>query len=89
MPELKQIKKIEYIARILKTDIYQKRINGEFPKFSKIWKIEDLGDKQNIFLQKLSQENDIPISNLKLIYPSSDADSSITLLAFFNKEVIG
>ena len=79
MPELKQIKKIEYIARILKTDIYQKRINGEFPKFSKIWKIEDLGDKQNIFLQKLSQENNIPINNLKLIYPPSNADSSIAL----------
>lgn len=79
LPELKQIKKIEYIARILKTDVYQKRIAGKLPTLTKIWKIENLDTEQSIFLQKLSQENNIPINSLKLIYPSSNADFSITL----------
>ena len=76
---LEQIKNIEYIARILKMDVYQKRLEGDLPKFSKIWKIEECGEDQNIFLKKLSQANNITINNLKLIYPTSDADSSISL----------
>ncbi len=79
LKELKQIKNIEYIARILKTEIYQKRLEGELPFFSKIWKIEELGKSQNLYLKKLSHANNISITNLKLNYPSSDADSSISL----------
>ena len=40
LSELSYIKEIEYIARILKTDVYKKRINGNLPKFSKIWQVE-------------------------------------------------
>ena len=76
---LKQIKNIEYIARILKTEIYQKRLKGELPSFSKIWKIEELDKNQNLYLENLSQINKISFTNLKLNYPSSDADSSIPL----------
>ncbi len=77
--ELKDIKQIEYIARILKIDVYNNRLKGNLPNFTKIWQIEKVAKEQQIFLEKLSQENDIPINNLKLIYPSSDADSSVTL----------
>ena len=79
LKELKQIKNIEYIARILKTEIYQKRLEGKLPSFSRIWKIEELGKSQSLYLEKLSQVNNISVTNLKLNYPFSDADSSIHL----------
>ena len=79
LPELNQVKEIEYIARILKIDIYQKRINGNLPIFSKIWEVEELDQNQKMFLVKLSKNQNIPIIPLKLAYPSSDADSSISL----------
>ena len=79
IPELKEIQNIEYIARILKIDIYQKRITSNLPNFSKIWQIEKLGKEQNDFLEKLSKANNIPITSLKLIYPSFEVDSNIDL----------
>ena len=79
LPELNQVKEIEYIARILKIDSYQKRLNGNLPTFTKIWEAEELGQNQKMFLVKHSKNQNIPIAPLKLVYPSSDADSSISL----------
>ena len=79
LPELNQINQIEYIARILKTDIYQNRLNGNLPKFTKIWQVEELGKEQSLLLDELAAANNIQISKLKLIYPDSKADSSIIL----------
>ena len=79
LSELSYIKEIEYIARILKTDVYKKRINGNLPKFSKIWQVEKLGKEQNLFLENLAAANNISINKLKLTYPVSNADSSINL----------
>ncbi len=79
LPELSTINQIEYIARILKTDVYQKRLNGNLPKFTKIWQVEELGKEQNLFIENLAAANNILINILKLIYPESEADSKIKL----------
>ena len=79
LPELSNIKQIEYIARILKTDVYKKRINDNLPKFTKIWQIEELGKEQNLFIEKLVVANNASITKLKLNYPVSVVDSSVIL----------
>lgn len=71
--------KIEYIARILKLDEYLKRIDGTFPKFSKIWQVEDLDEKQNKWLNMLAIKNNIEIDKLKLIYPNNEKYRKISL----------
>ena len=76
--ELNNIK-IEYISRILKLDSYNKRVEGELPKFSKIWQIEKLGENQSIWLDNLAILNNISIKRLNLCYPESDNDSAINL----------
>lgn len=79
LPELNQINQIEYIARILKTDVYQKRFNGNLPKFTKIWLVEELGKEQKLLIEKFAAANNALITKLKLNYPVSVVDSSIIL----------
>ncbi len=71
--------KIEYIARILKLEKYQKRMSCGFPNISKIWKVEKLGKEQEDWLNKLALNNNISIENLTLCYPDFKNDSTIDL----------
>lgn len=70
---------IEYIARILKLDTYQKRLESELPHINKIWQVEEFGYEQKIWLNNLAQINNIPINRLKLEYPNFNVDSNIIL----------
>ena len=70
---------IEYIARILKLDIYKKRLENQLPHFSKIWQVEELGNAQTLWLNNLAKTNHISINRIKLEYPDFDIDSSIPL----------
>lgn len=81
LTDLKELDNIEveYIARILKTNVYLKRISGNFPKFSKIWQIEDYDEKQTNWLKNLALLNNIKIEKINLIYPDSDEDKKIIL----------
>lgn len=74
--ELNSIK-IEYISRILKLDTYNKRVEGELPKYSRIWQVEKVGEAQSVWLNHLAKYNNIPITELTLCYPESDVDSKI------------
>lgn len=78
LEELNNIE-VEYIARILKLNEYKKRIDGEFPKFNKIWQIEKLGEEQQNWLKELADINSIPINQLELDYPDSKNDSMIEI----------
>ena len=71
--------KIEYIARILKLETYNKRLNGRLPKISKIWQVEKFGEEQSIWLKNLANENKIGIDKLRLDYPDFNNDFSISL----------
>ncbi len=71
--------KIEYIARIIKLEDYYKRLEGNIPKLSKIWQVEDLGEEQTSWLNELANENNVSIDRLKLNYPDSSNDFSISL----------
>ncbi|MBP5469410.1 MAG: hypothetical protein J6Z11_09210 [Candidatus Riflebacteria bacterium] len=70
---------IEYIARILKLDTYQKRLESELPRINKIWQVEELGYEQKLWLNNLAQTNNIRINMLKLEYPDFNVDSNILL----------
>ncbi len=78
LKELNSIK-VEYIARILKINSYSKRIEGNFPKFSKIWQIEKLDENQKNWLNKLAAANNINIDYINLEYPDSFEDLKIEL----------
>lgn len=64
LPELKNLE-CEYLARILNLKHYLQRINGNFPKFSKIYRLEKLHDDHEILLNTLSSA----LCNLKLTDP--------------------
>ena len=76
--ELEDVK-IEYIARIVKLDVYCKRLNGCLPKISKIWQVEELGEEQSLWLNKLAVENNTCVEKLDLKYPDFYNDSSFSL----------
>ena len=81
MADLKELNglEVEYIARILKINNYQKRIKGNFPKFTKIWQVEKLEKAQMEWLENIAISNNISIEHLELKYPVSKVDSSIVL----------
>ncbi|NLF97416.1 MAG: hypothetical protein GX569_11800 [Candidatus Riflebacteria bacterium] len=69
LPALKGIKCI-YLARILDLSAYQSRLNGALPAFTKIYRIEQLGDEQQNWLQTLQA----PVEELTLPYNSRPVD---------------
>lgn len=71
--------RIEYIARILKLETYQKRVLGGFPNISKIWKVEKLGKEQEDWFNKLVLSNNLSIEDLNLCYPDFNEDLIINL----------
>ena len=65
---LKQLQEIEchYLARILDTATYQKRVNGSLPNLSKIYRLEKLGELHENWLANMPA----PVENLALRYDS-------------------
>ncbi len=77
LPALKNISCI-YLARILDLQAYRRRVNGALPQFSKIYRIERLGDEQKQWLQTLQA----PVEDLVLPYPAaalSDYNANVVL----------
>jgi len=70
LPALKGIE-CNYLARILDLSAYQSRLSGALPAFTKIYRVEQLGDKQKIWLQSLQA----PIEELALPYQVQDKKS--------------
>ena len=70
---------IEYIARILRVDSYEKRLCGQIPRISKIWQVENFDKKQTFWLKELALQNKSGIERLELEYPVSTADFNILL----------
>ena len=70
----------EYLARILKVDVYKKRLNnGILPRFNKIWQVEEIGEEQKSWLDDLANKNNIQIINFNLNYPDSSEDFNVLL----------
>lgn len=68
LPALKHIGCI-YLARILDLQAYRLRLSGTLPEFTKIYRIEQLGNEQNQWLKTMRA----PVEDLMLPYPSASA----------------
>jgi len=66
LPVLKHIECV-YLARILDLKAYKSRLNGLLPEFTKIYRIEQLGDEQDQWIKAMRA----PVDNLTLPHPSS------------------
>ncbi len=69
----------EYIVRILKLDVYCRRLRSELPVFSRFWQVEKLGKQQDRWLKEYAEFCGAPVVDLDLVYPETGADRDFAI----------
>lgn len=69
----------EYIVRILKLDVYSRRLRGELPAFSRFWQVEKLGKQQDQWLKDYAEFCGASVAELELEYPEAEENSDLAI----------